>query len=167
MSKIAKKDDVVGFLKPRSTVNDKFKVYDRSFTGNTQFDSVQRKGGEREIFIDPEVIFRMATLGLDQGMIAGYWGMSKAKFKELCEEYPDLEEVYLMGMTAGIANAAQALEEMVREKQMVPVLFRLKVGGFIEKEKLIGKESNQENAARVNIYLPSNGRDDIMGDPDE
>lgn len=160
MSKIAKKDEQ-SFLKPRSTVNDKFKVYDRSFTGNTQFDSVHRKGGEREIFIDPEVIFRMATLGLDQGMIAGYWGISKSKFKELCEEYPDLEEVYLMGMTAGIANAAQALEEMVREKQMVPVLFRLKVGGFVEREKLIGKESNQENAPRVQIFLPSNGRDEI------
>jgi len=160
MSKIAKKDEQ-SFLKPRSTVNDKFKVYDRSFTGNTQFDSVQRKGGEREIFIDPEVIFRMATLGLDQAAIAGYWGISKSKFIELCEEYPDLEEVRLMGMTAGMANAAQRLEEMVNEKQMIPTLFRLKVGGFIEAEKLIGKESNQDNAPRVSIYLPSNGRDEI------
>lgn len=166
MSKIAKKDEVVGFLKPRSTVNDKFRVYDRSFTGNTQFDSVQRKGGEREIFIDPEVIFRMATLGLDQGMIAGYWGMSKAKFKELCEEYPDLEEVYLMGMTAGIANAAQALEEMVREKQMIPTLFRLKIGGFIEAEKLIGKQQDSNNAAKVQIFLPDNGRNNITDEDD-
>ena len=165
MSKISKKDEVVGFLKPRSTVNDKFRVYDRSFTGNTQFDSVQRKGGEREIFIDPEVIFRMATLGLDQAAIAGYWGISKSKFIELCEEYPDLEEVRLMGMTAGMANAAQRLEEMVNEKQMIPTLFRLKVGGFVEREKLIGKENNQENAARVSIFLPDNGRD--SGEEDE
>ena len=166
MSRVAKVEQE-SFLTPRANRNDKFRVYAKSFTGNKQFDSVQRKGGEREIFIDPEVIFRMATLGLDQGMIAGYWGMSKAKFKELCEEYPDLEEVYLMGMTAGIANAAQALEEMVREKQMVPVLFRLKVGGFVEKEKLIGKESNQDNSPRVQIFLPSNGRDDNSYDSDD
>ena len=149
------------FLTPRANRNDKFRVYAKSFSGNKQFDAVQRTNNERVISIDPEVIFRMATLGLDQASIAGYWGISKSKFIELCEEYPDLEEVRLMGMTAGMANAAQRLEEMVNEKQMVPVLFRLKIGGFVEAEKLIGKQNNQENAARVQIYLPSNGRDEI------
>lgn len=116
------------------------------------------------IRIDPEVIFRMATLGMDQAQIAGYWGLTKHKFLELCEDYPDLEEVRLMGMTAGIANAAQRLEEMVNEKQMVPVLFRLKIGGFVEAEKLIGKQNNQDNAARVQIFLPENGRDNLDDD---
>ena len=109
----------------------------------------------------------MATLGMNQEQIAGYWGIKKNKFMELCEEYPELEEVYLMGMTAGIAGAAQALEEMVKEKQMVPVLFRLKVGGFIEAEKLIGKQQDNNNQQRVQIFLPSNGRDDDLSEDDE
>jgi len=154
------------FLTPRANRNDKFRVYAKSFSGNKQFDAIQRTNNERVISIDPEVIFRMATLGLDQAAIAGYWGISKSKFIELCEEYPDLEEVRLMGMTAGIANAAQRLEEMVNEKQMVPVLFRLKIGGFVEAEKLIGKQNNQENVARVQIFLPENGRDNLDEDDD-
>jgi len=154
------------FLTPRANRNDKFRVYAKSFSGNKQFDAIQRTNNERVISIDPEVIFRMATLGLDQAAIAGYWGISKSKFIELCEEYPDLEEVRLMGMTAGIANAAQRLEEMVNEKQMVPVLFRLKIGGFVEAEKLIGKQNNQENAARVQIFLPENNRDNLDEDDD-
>jgi len=154
------------FLTPRANRNDKFRVYAKSFSGNKQFDAIQRTNNERVISIDPEVIFRMATLGLDQASIAGYWGISKSKFIELCEEYPDLEEVRLMGMTAGIANAAQRLEEMVNEKQMVPVLFRLKIGGFVEAEKLIGKQNNQENVAKVQIFLPENGRDNLDEDDD-
>ena len=152
------------FLTPRANRNDKFRVYAKSFSGNKQFDAVQRTNNERVISIDPEVIFRMATLGLDQAAIAGYWGISKSKFVELCEEYPDLEEVRLMGMTAGMANAAQRLEEMVNEKQMIPTLFRLKVGGFVEAEKLIGKQNSHENAARVSIFLPDNGRDTLDED---
>lgn len=154
------------FLTPRANRNDKFRVYAKSFSGNKQFDAIQRTNNERVISIDPEVIFRMATLGMNQEQIAGYWGIKKNKFMELCEEYPELEEVYLMGMTAGIAGAAQALEEMVKEKQMVPVLFRLKVGGFIEKEKLIGKEQDGNSAPKVTIFLPENGRDNL-DDEDE
>lgn len=160
------KQEQDSFLTPRANRNDKFRVYAKSFSGNRQFDAIQRINNERVISIDPEVIFRMATLGMNQEQIAGYWGIRKNKFMELCEEYPELEEVYLMGMTAGIAGAAQALEEMVKEKQMIPVLFRLKVGGFIEKEKLIGKEGNQENVNRVQIFLPSNGRDEAEEDDD-
>ena len=165
MSRMSKVDQDT-FLTPRANRNDKFRVYAKSFSGNKQFDAVQRTNNERVISIDPEVIFRMATLGMNQEQIAGYWGIKKNKFTELCEEYPELEEVYLMGMTAGIAGAAQALEEMVKEKQMIPVLFRLKVGGFIEKEKLIGKEGNQENVAKVQIFLPENGRDNLDEDDD-
>lgn len=154
------------FLTPRANRNDKFRVYAKSFSGNKQFDAIQRTNNERVISIDPEVIFRMATLGMNQEQIAGYWGIKKNKFMELCEEYPELEEVYLMGMTAGIAGAAQALEEMVKEKQMVPVLFRLKVGGFIEKEKLIGKEQYGNSAPKVTIFLPENNRDNLDEDDD-
>lgn len=166
MSRVAKVEQE-SFLTPRANRNDKFRVYAKSFTGNKQFDAIQRTNNERTISIDPEVIFRMATLGMNQEQIAGYWGIRKNKFMELCEEYPELEEVYLMGMTAGIANAAQALEEMVRAKQMIPVLFRLKVGGFVEREKLIGKEGNQDNVAKVQIYLPSNGRDNLDEEDDD
>jgi len=165
MSRVGKVEQD-SFLTPRANRNDKFRVYAKSFSGNKQFDAVQRTNNERVISIDPEVIFRMAPLGLDQAAIAGYWGISKSKFVELCEEYPDLEEVRLMGMTAGMANAAQRLEEMVNEKQMIPTLFRLKIGGFVEAEKLIGKQNNQDNAARVQIFLPENGRDNLDEDDD-
>lgn len=160
MSKIATQQS---FLTPRKNKNDKFMVYNKSFSGNKQFDSIKNINNERVICVDPEVVYRMATLGMDRKMVAGYWGISKDKFSELCDEYPIIEEVFLMGMTAGITRAAQKLEEMVDEKQLVPVLFRLKVGGFVEAEKLIGKQNNENNVQKVNIFLPDNGRDN----PDE
>jgi hypothetical protein len=153
--------DQPSFLTPRPNVKDRFKVYERPFLGNKQFDSRQTHGSERTIHIDPEVIYRLATLGLDRASVAGFWGISKSKYAELCDEYPMLEEVYLMGATAGLVKAAQSLEEMVGEKQLVPVLFRLKVGGFIEAEKRLGKESNDESAPKVQVFLPSNGREVI------
>lgn len=163
MSRITK-TETESFLVPRANRNDKFKVYARSFTGNKQFDAIQNINNERVIRIDPEVIFRMATLGMDQAQIAGYWGLTKHKFLELCEDYPDLHEVYLMGMTAGITNAAMRLEEMVNEKQMVPTLFRLKIGGFVEAEKLIGKQQDSNSAPKVTIFLPENNRDNLDDD---
>jgi hypothetical protein len=152
------------FLTPRQNRRDKFKVYDKGFLGNKQFENIQEHHGERTVHVDPEVIYRLATLGLDRNMIAGFWGITKAKYKELCDEYPILEEVYLMGSTAGIAKAAQKLEDMIEEKQLVPVLFRLKVGGMVEAEKRIGKETNEENAPRVSIFLPDNQRDTLIED---
>lgn len=159
--------DQPSFLTPRQNRRDKFKVYDKGFLGNKQFENISEHHGERTIHVDPEVIYRLATLGLDRHMIAGFFGINKAKYQELCEEYPILEEVYLMGATAGVAKAAQKLEEMIDEKQLVPVLFRLKVGGMIEAEKRIGKEANEESAAKVQIFLPSNGRDEVTEEDNE
>jgi hypothetical protein len=150
------------FITPGELTKDIFKVYDKPFLGNKQFEAMERKGKERTIYIDPEVVFRMATLGLDRKQVAGYWGMKPDKFKQLCEEYPQIEEYYLMGMTAGILNAAKVLEEMVNEKQMIPVIFRLKTGGFIEAEKRLGKEANEEQQAKVSIFLPDNGRNEVI-----
>lgn len=159
--KLSKKSD---FIQPGRKTTDIFKVYDKPFLGNKQFEAIENHGRERTIYIDPEVVFRMATLGLDRKQVAGYWGLRPDKFKELCDEYPQIEEYYLMGMTAGILNAAKVLEEMVNEKQMVPVIFRLKTGGFIEAEKRLGKETNEEQRTQVQVFLPDNGRDVIEGD---
>lgn len=164
VSKIKYRDEQYSFITPRQTRVDKFKVYDKPFLGNKQFDSIRNTDVGRTIHVDPEVIYRMATLGLDRKMIGGYYGLSQIKFNELCEEYPIIEEVFLMGMTAGVLKVAQRLEEMVDEKQLVPVIFRLKSGGFIEADKLIGKQNNESTQAKVNIYLPDNGRDFVEED---
>lgn len=166
MSTIKQRDEQYSFITPRQTRVDKFKVYDKPFLGNKQFDSIRNTDVGRTIHVDPEVIYRMATLGLDRKMIGGYYGLSPSKFNELCEEYPIIEEVFLMGMTAGVLKAAQRLEEMVDEKQLVPVIFRLKSGGFIEADKLIGKQKEETAQTRVNIYLPDNGRDTIEEEND-
>ena len=107
MSKLKKRDAQYSFLTPRQSRKDTFKVYDKPFLGNKQFEAIQQKKNERTIHIDPEVVYRMATLGLDRKMVAGYYGMSPAKFGELCEMFPIIEEVFLMGATAGVlANDA-------------------------------------------------------------
>jgi hypothetical protein len=160
MSKQVKTIDQPSFLTPRKNKADKFKVYAKSFIGNKQFDAIQNISNERTICIDPEAVYRLATLGMDRAMIAAYYGITKAKFAELCEEYSIIDEVFLMGMSAGLVRTAQKLEEMVDKGELVPVLFRLKIGGFIEAEKLIGKQTDENSAARVQVFLPSNGRDD-------
>ena len=164
MTKLKKRDAQYSFLTPRQSRKDTFKVYDKPFLGNKQFEAIQQKKNERTIHIDPEVVYRMATLGLDRKMVAGYYGMNQAKFNELCETFPIIEEVFLMGATAGVLKAAQRLEEMVDEKQLVPVIFRLKTGGFVEADKLVGKKADDTTFAKVQLYLPDNGRDDVLDD---
>jgi len=53
---------------------------------------------------------------------------------------------------------------MVDEKQLVPVIFRLKTGGFVEADKLVGKKADDTPFAKVQLYLPDNGRDDVLDD---
>jgi len=157
---MSKKSDSkeLAFLKPRNRSDDEFFVYDKGFLSGTQFDSITRKGGRRQVYLDPEVIYRLATVGLTREMIANYWGITKGKFQELIEDYPELDEAYLMGMSAGMAKAAMSLEKQIEGGQCIPTIFRLKVGGWIEADKR--KDNQETNAPRVNIYIPSNGRDE-------
>lgn len=161
---MAKKSDSkeLTFLKPRNRSNDEFFVYDKGFLGGAQFDSVKHVGGRRQVYFDPEAIHRMATLGLSREMIANYYGVTKGKFQELIDEYPVLDEAYLMGMSAGMAKAAMSLEKQIEGGQCIPTIFRLKVGGWQEADKV--KSNQEDNAPRVNIYIPSNGRDDNIID---
>ena len=157
---MAKKSDSkeLAFLKPRNRSNDEFFVYDKGFLCGAQFDSVKSVGGRRQVYLDPEMIYRMATVGLSREMVANYYGITKGRFQELIEDYPELDEAYLMGMSAGMAKAAMSLEKQIEGGNMVSTIFRLKTGGWIEADK---RKDNQESTApRVQIYIPSNGRDD-------
>jgi len=157
---MAKKSDSkeLAFLKPRNRSNDEYRVYDKGFLGGAQFDAIEYKGGRRVVYFDPELVYRLATVGLAREQVANYFGITKSKFQELIDEYPELDEAYLMGLSAGMAKAAMSLEKQIEGGQCIPTIFRLKVGGWIEADK---KKDNQEsNVPRVNIYIPSNGRDD-------
>lgn len=149
------------FLTPRQTVDDEIKVYDSSFMRSRKHVSTNK--GKRTIFIDPETIYRMATLGLSREMIAGYYGMSKAKFNSACESYPEVDEAFLEGFSAGLVKTAMKLEEKVAAGDTISTIFRMKIGGFMEADKRL-KETQQENQPRVQIYLPSNNRDFIDGE---
>lgn len=149
------------FLTPRQTVDDEIKVYDSSFLRSRKHVSTNK--GKRTIFIDPETIYRMATLGLSREMIAGYYGMSKAKFNSACESYPEVDEAFLEGFSAGLVKTAMKLEEKVAAGDTISTIFRMKIGGFMEADKRL-KETQQENQPRVQIYLPSNNRDFIDGE---
>jgi hypothetical protein len=161
MSRLKKRDQQYSFITPRQSRQDIFKVYNKPFLGDKQFEAIQNKRGYRTIHVDPELVFRLATLGLTREMVGNYYGISKSKFSELCDEYPIIDEVYLMGLSRGIVKTAQKLEEMVDEKQLVPVIFRLKTSGFIEADKMIGKTMDSESAPRVNIFIPDNNRDNL------
>lgn len=164
MGSIKKKDAQFSFITPRQNRQDVFKVYDKPFLGDKQFEAIQNKKGIRTIHVDPELVFRLATFGLTRDHVGYYFGITRAKFNELCAEYPIIEEVYLMGLSRGIVKAAQRLEELVDEKQMIPVIFRLKTAGFIEADKLIGKTADSESAPKVSIFLPDNGRSEVIDD---
>lgn len=164
MSRIKKKDAQFSFITPKQTRHDVFKVYDKPFLGDKQFEAIQNKKGIRTIHVDPELVFRLAAFGMTRDMVGWYFGISRSKFNELCAEYPIIEEVYLMGLSRGIVKTAQKLEEMIDEKQMIPVIFRLKTAGFVEADKLIGKNIDTESAPRVNIFLPDNGRREVLDD---
>lgn len=152
------------FLVPRQTVDDEIKVYDSAFLRSRKHVSTAKN--KRTIFLDPETIYRMATLGLSREMIAGYYGMSKAKFNAACEDYPEVDAAFLEGFSAGLVKTAMKLEEKVAAGDTISTIFRMKIGGFMEADKRL-KETQQENQPRVQIYLPSNNRDVIEGELNE
>ena len=118
-----------------------------------------RSESGRVIKIDPETIHNLAMLGLSPKMIAAYHGMRESKFNEACEDYPDLHDSYLIGIGPGVAKAALALDKQIEDGNMVSTLFKLKsVGGWIEADKV--KEQNTTNQVAVQVYLPSNDRED-------
>lgn len=145
-------------LKPKQNRVEQIKVYNSSFfQANKQ---IEYGKNSRTVHIDPEMVHRLATLGLSREMIANYHGLSKAKFAEALEDYPELEDAFMMGFSAGLAKTAMALEKQIDNGNMVSTIFRMKVGGFIEADKRL-KELQNENAPKVQIYLPSNSRDDV------
>lgn len=147
-------------LNPRARVDDVVKVYKNSFFKKNS--DVDYESGRRVVHIDPEVVYRFATLGMSREMICAYWGIKMDKFREVLEEYPEVEEAYLMGMSSGLAKTAMALEKQIEGGNMVSTIFRMKIGGFIEADKR--KDAQQDNSPRVQIFLPSNGRDIIEHD---
>jgi len=136
--------------------NDEVKVYSDGFANNDQLSKNMRREGRRVIYIDPEVVYQMARLGMTREMVGAYWGLSKSKFISVANDYPEIEESYLMGMSAGIIKAASKLDEMVNDKQVIPTIFRMKISGFIEAEK---RKDINVDTPRVNIFLPDNSRD--------
>jgi hypothetical protein len=70
----------------------------------------------------------------------------------------------LMGFSQGIAKTAMALEKQIEGGNMVSTIFRLKTGGYIEADKR--KDIAEDNAPKVMVYLPSNGRDVIENEDD-
>lgn len=135
---------------------DDVRIYKDRFVSNDQLKTIIRDNGKRIIYIDPEVVYQMARLGLTRDMVAAYWGLNKNKFLKIADEYPEIEESYLMGMSAGIIKTATKLDEMVSEKQVIPTIFRMKISGFIEADK---KKEVANEAPKVNIFLPDNSRD--------
>lgn len=60
---LKKKDQKFPLITPRQSQHDLFKVYDKPFLGDQQFDVVRnKKGGLRTIYVDPELTFRLANL---------------------------------------------------------------------------------------------------------
>ena len=60
----------------------------------------------RAYFLE-ELVYRMAAMSLSRESVANYFGVTKIKFQEFTDEYPGLEEAYLMGMSAGMAMGSQ------------------------------------------------------------
>lgn len=152
------------YLVPRQTEYDEIKVYDSEFLRSRKH--VSNFQGRRTIYLDPETIYRMATLGLSREMIAGYYGLSKTKFNAACEQYPEVEEAFLEGFSAGLVKTAMKLEEKVQAGDTISTIFRMKIGGFMEADKRL-KEVQQESQQRVQIYLPNNNRDVLDGEVDD
>jgi hypothetical protein len=118
-----------------------------------------RSEGGRVIKIDPETVHNLAMIGLSPKMVAAYHGMREGKFHEACEDYPDLHDAYLIGMGKGVAKVALALDKQIEDGNMVSTIFKLKaVGGWIEADKV--KDQGTTNQVAVQVYLPSNDRDD-------
>ena len=147
------------FLKPRQHKDDTFKVY-KPTSRNAQIDAIREHSGQRTIHVDLEVIYNLARYGLTRDQIAGYYGMTRGKFNALCEEFPEVGEVYVQGFTVGVISTAKRFDNIIQTAPdavaSIAAMFRLKTAGWTEK-KDAGKDAN-DDAPKVTVYLPENNR---------
>lgn len=152
-----------GSIRPYQRKSDRIELYDNSaLTGFSQPENQPKLSGgkiDRVIRMDLQTVYWLAALGMSRKMVAYYYGTKESKFKEACEELPDIEEAYCMGLAAGVAKAGMALNKQIEGGNMVSTIFKLKaVGGWIEEDK---KKENQSEAPAVQIFIPENGRDNL------
>lgn len=147
------------FLKPRQHKDDHFKVY-KPTTRNAQIEAIREHKGERTIHVDLEVIYNLARYGLTRDQIAGYYGMTRRKFNQLCDEFPEVGEMYIQGFTVGVISTAKRFDQIIQTAPdsvaSIAAMFRLKTAGWTEK-KDTGKDA-EDDAPKVSIYLPENNR---------
>jgi hypothetical protein len=149
------------YLTPRSTRRDRILVSSAGLGKTEQTKHIKSKQGERTVIIEQQKVYELASLGMSREMIAASFTLDKAKFKEVCDDYPEVEEAYLMGYGYAQKKVLAALWALVESKQMIATIYLSKVFGFIEADKLIGKDGSSDNAPKVHIYLPDNGRDSV------
>jgi hypothetical protein len=147
------------YLTPRPNRKDNFKVY-KPVSTNPQIEAAVHKNGERTIHIDLEVVYNLARYGLTRDQVAGYYGMTKRKFVELCEEFPEVNDLYIQGFTVGITKVAKRFDQIIETGPdavaSIAAMFRLKTAGWTEK-KDTGREMD-DDAPRVQVFLPDNQR---------
>lgn len=111
----------------------------------------------RVVKIDPETVFQLAGLGMDQAQIAAYYGLNEEIFKETCSKYSDLEDALLMGKGRLAARASMALAKKVDDGDIIATIFTLKSAcGWIEADKRQNVKVN--DSVNVQVYLPDNKR---------
>jgi hypothetical protein len=149
------------YLKPRPNRKDNFKVY-KPVSTNPQIEAAVHKNGERTIHVDLELVYNLARLGLTIDQVAGYYGMSKAKFGNLCDEFPEVRDFYMQGLSVGIAKMAQRLDKIVDtgadQWALTAAIFRLKTAGSGWTEKKDAGRELDDDSPRIQVFLPENNR---------
>ena len=136
---------------PREKFERKFRV--EVWERTTEFQKyTPRVNGERVVKIDPEDVFHLASLGLSQGQIASVYGLKYNEFGAVFETYPDIEDALMMGRSAGIVKAADALDKNIEDGDTLSIMFKLKCSGdWLEAEK---RPTVKDSGIRPQLYLP-------------
>lgn len=113
-----------------------------------------------ENIMTADEIKEMACGGMSRQQIADYYGITVRRLNQIFKKRNDLLAAFNTGLAQGIKVATRELMNRIQEGNIIATIFYLKArGGWIEQQYI--KQKPETDAAKVQIYLPDNGRDSV------
>ena len=112
-------------------------------------------------------VYDYARSGLTMEQIGALYGCGKSNVSQIISNNEEFKEAWNQGHAELLVELMPHIKERMLANDIF-LMFCLKaMFGFCEEQHKLGKELDKDNQPRINIYLPSNGRDDVSSEDDE
>ncbi len=112
--------------------------------------------------LTPELVKKYASQGMTLKEIAKLYGCTRENISHSLASDDELKEAWEVGHTELLIEYTAQLKKRAFENDTL-LMFALKTQcGYVEQQYVVGKDLEKKDIPSVRIYLPSNGRDEVV-----